>query len=140
MRHTFVRIVIFLVIDIICVTYASRLLYDIPPDAIFLICIVLLVSRFATTWASISSDRAERKNFAINKALKDAVNERQVLVNDLLPPDIVKAIMEGTPSLPSVSSGVVVLYCDLVGFTRMCSSMAPLTIMRTMNKIYSVFE
>ena len=136
----FLRVILFIVIDIIWVTYASSMFPVIPSDAIFLAFAILLVSHSVTLWAASSSDRAERDKFAINKALKTAVHERQALVNDLFPPDIVKAIMEGSPMLPIVSSGVVVLYCDLVGFTRMCSGMSPLTIMHTMNRIYSVFE
>ena len=138
-NHSRTRIACAVVVDVVWVALQSQRL-TVPSDVALLVFITLFVSHGVSLWTSASSERAERSAFLIQRALEAAVRERQQLLEDLFPPAVVASLIAGDPVPPAVTSGAVVLYCDLVGFTRMCSGMTPLQIMRAMNEVYSVFE
>ena len=126
-------------IDVLWVSI-SAFIHPVPSDAAVLIFALLLACHAVTLWAGAQVEKHERASFSVQRALEAAVRERQKLLEDLFPPAVVKALVAGEPVRPLVTDGAVVLYCDLVGFTRMCSGLDPLQIMRAMNEVYTVFE
>lgn len=138
--NTLVRLACAIALDVLWLTLQSRRNPPTPPDATFLIFVVLFTCHWVSFWVSARTERSERDAFSIQRALETAVRERRALLEDLFPPAVVRALVTGEPVRPLVTEGAVVLYCDLVGFTRMCSALEPLEIMRAMNEVYSVFE
>lgn len=139
-RHTLARVVCAVLVDIIWVTTQSARYLHIQGDVAVLVCALLICSHAVSLCASAGVEQDQRNAYSITRALETALRERQQLLEDLFPPAVVSALVAGEPVPPLVTEGAVVLFCDLVGFTRMCSGMAPLEIMHAMNDIYSAFE
>ena len=139
-RHTLARVACAVLVDVLWVAMQSARYLHIPGDIAVLVFVLLLCTHAVSLCASAGAEQDERNAYAITRALETALRERHQLLEDLFPPAVVSALVAGEAVPPLVTEGAVVLFCDLVGFTRMCSGMSPLEIMRAMNDVYSAFE
>jgi hypothetical protein len=137
MRYSLVRFACAVITDVVMISVDSaKVDWYIAVFAFaslfFCQCIVLAAGR-------VSEDRT-RADFALQLAISSAFEDARKLLVDLFPPHIVRALIAGEDVPHVVSDGSVILYCDLAGFTRMSSGMAPLAVLHAMNAVYTAFD
>ena len=75
------------------------------------------------------------------KAIEMArLQEKELLLHDILPSFIAERIVSGEKSIAETKENVCVLFCDIVGFTRISNEVAPEIIVEVLNNFYSSLD
>jgi hypothetical protein len=118
LHNSLFRVSCAVVVDAIWVTLQSHQLL-VAVDVALISFASLLAFHILAVIASRTVEVLLRSEFALQRALASAATEARALLDDLFPPFAVDAVVSGTPLVPIVSHGAVVLFCDLANFTRM---------------------
>ena len=74
-----------------------------------------------------------RKTYTVNK-------QQEKLLQDILPPKVIKALAEGRKVEPEPYDPVTIFFSDIVGFTTISQTMPPEKVMAMLDDMYSRFD
>jgi guanylate cyclase len=72
--------------------------------------------------------------------LDKAKGKSDALLSQMLPPLILKRLLAGQTIVPETFDSATVFFLDVVGFTTICSKVAPLEVVSLMNGIFQVID
>uniref|UniRef100_A0A914UUD5 guanylate cyclase n=1 Tax=Plectus sambesii TaxID=2011161 RepID=A0A914UUD5_9BILA len=72
--------------------------------------------------------------------LEEAKHQSESLLQQILPSSIAKKLKMGRPVRPKLYNSATVLFSDIVGFTRLCSSSTPMEVINLLNSLFSGFD
>jgi class 3 adenylate cyclase/signal transduction histidine kinase len=98
---------------------------------------VLLRARIA---ASLDRKFLRDREIAITQALRAEQERSEALLRNVLPEVIVERLRDGETDIADPFEDVTILFCDLVGFTNLASSLQPAATLALLNGIFSGFD
>eukprot|EP01029_Cantina_marsupialis_P028310 TRINITY_DN775_c0_g2_i1.p1 TRINITY_DN775_c0_g2~~TRINITY_DN775_c0_g2_i1.p1 ORF type:complete len:3227 (+),score=847.44 TRINITY_DN775_c0_g2_i1:1307-9682(+) len=117
--------------------FILSIISDSPP-IIVLIEYVTLVA--LTLFSSYLAERASRNGYVKEQAIENQTKEIQRLLHLMLPPNVIALLQHGVASTASRFSNVALLYCDIKGFTQMCSQIEAEIVVGLLNEMFSRFD
>jgi PAS domain S-box-containing protein len=92
-----------------------------------------------TTFAAVTiQDISERKRLELE--LQEANRKSEDLLRNVLPEPIAERLRDGESRIAESHADVTVLFADLVGFTRLTTSISPDRLMDMLNEVFSAFD
>eukprot|EP01029_Cantina_marsupialis_P017701 TRINITY_DN398_c0_g5_i1.p1 TRINITY_DN398_c0_g5~~TRINITY_DN398_c0_g5_i1.p1 ORF type:complete len:3049 (+),score=701.94 TRINITY_DN398_c0_g5_i1:73-9219(+) len=101
-------------------------------DFIFLITFI--------TMMAFLSEGAARNAYRKEHQIEDQTKEIQRLLHLMLPPNVISLLQHGVAYTASRFSNVSILYCDIKGFTSMCSCIEAEIVVGLLNEMFSKFD
>lgn len=113
---------------------------NLPGDVAAISIASLCVFRVFFVWSAYAFEYSERSVYASHRAVTAADKDSKALLRNLFPATVVASLVRGEAVPPRSCSDVAVLYADLVGFTKLGSSMSSSEVMGILNVVYSRFD
>ena len=157
-----IRLALFIIDDVVFIALWHSPFQHRLAETVVSACAILFTG-FFTAWASRTSEELRRAEFALERALHLAVNESRAMLDDLFPPQVVTALLDGCETPPQVIE-VVAMHCDLKvrirfgiatvltcsiavlysppmqDYTVLGSHLQPVALMSALDRLYSAFD
>jgi len=144
-----------MVLPYYCATgIAKEVVSGTPATGVLIDTVYLIVMNVVHTYAAYFWERTDRKEFIDTKVEAHVRANTQNLLNQIIPLAIQQRIqnnnlgeMVDSPGMPDGSrviadeeSDVSVLFSDIKGFTKFCSGVQAMDVVRTLNTLYNRFD
>lgn len=86
------------------------------------------------------AERQRRRNFELESALARARLEREAILRDLLPGEILDRMQRGERRIAERAEAATVAFVDIVGFTGLTADMDPARTVALLDEVFSCFD
>lgn len=100
----------------------------------------VLMSNLFSMLAGYYMERAERRDFLLTRMLRDERNRTEAVLANILPEHIAARLKDEDSVIADQYENVIVLFADIVDFTRFSSKRKPDEVVRVLDDIFSELD